>query len=370
MKEILVIIIVLTLLIINYCSMINIVYENDYNKYNKKVCDENKYEIETYRYNLYNYIFGDKYKKSNIIYKQTTNLILILTIIILIFYILYVYNNKNSKKKIIIIIIYILLLLLFIKVSFNTEKIHKKIYNKVNENGNDLYRYIKVYKILNALLYMDEDNANIKDEILEYSNKDKKNTMTFNDILENNISNYHRIVNTNEIKYKKRLAIERLDILKYMILNEDSFLYFKEYFANIYIIINKKKYYLKELKSNQEINNKIERRLIENTKDYEDDDSLSTKLILNGDKDYIRYLEDNKDIILNKTYTRDNNFKEINNIIEELKINNIIYIIIISIVGLILSHILYKKINDIRYILVLIGIVIVYLVILVQILNK
>ena len=344
MIENIILLILLIVFTLNIIYLIKIKWNNDYFKKNYDECyvlnSKSLYEIETYRYNLYSYIYNiesNSFKNTINSYNITYILVIILTLILLILYIKDIYINY-LPEKIIGIIIILLLLLSYIFIGNLIKKGLNKIEDEKKNQNNNLYKYQLVYKIFNNLLYLNNKD-NILNEIFKFKISSIENTKTFDKILDTKISEIYNISDENEINYIKKISLEKLDYIKYINLDNISPFYFKEYFDNIYIIINNKKYYLNELKNNDSINEKIREKI-------KRDDNI----------DYVKYFLENKDLIFNLEEL-DNEITKILNSKTNIIINILIYIIFI----MILFHYLYISINSISYSYILFIIILIYL---------
>ena len=174
---------------------------------------------------------------------------------------------------------------------FNIRKQHSsnKILNEANlyyDKNEDIYRYNLAFKILNSLLYLDK-NDNIFKEIFDYSSSYVKNEKTFEERLSINIGDIHNTNNKIEIEYIKSKLINNLTYLNYINLNEVSPFYFKKYFNNIYIIIDNKIFYIKDIINNDIINKLVKDKLLKSGETEENIDGIN----------YIKFLNDNKNLI-------------------------------------------------------------------------
>jgi hypothetical protein len=176
-----------------------------------------------------------------------------------------------------------------------------------------------------------------------------KNNKTFDKYLESNISQIYNTSNQNEINYLKMQSYKKLDFIKYINLDEISPFYFKEYFDNIYIIVDNNKIFLNNISDNSLINNMIKNALLKSGEKVEDIDGI----------DYIKYYNENKSLLFDINRIKN----EISNIIND---NWIIYILLIIYIFIIIItfHILYYTINKNIYIIILLIIKILFLVML------
>ena len=351
----LLLLILLSILIIftlNIISIVKIKWNNSLFKRTEKECltiDKNViYEYDSYRYNLYNYIYNvkneNKFKKSKDTYQYTYYILLILIIISILLFIYNIYY-KYDKKKIIFVVVIILYLFIYYYIGNLILNDYDKINSILKNESNNLYKYMNVYKILNTLMYLN-DNDNLMDEVFDYNTSKIKNDKTLEEILQENIAKIHYISNEIEIEYIKSSAKSNKDYLKYISLNSISPYYFTKYFDKQYIIINENKYYLQNLlKENNIVNEKIKESL-----------NISGENIKIEDNNYIGYYNNNKKLLLNENIKFKNEFEDI--------INKNIYIILLCILYIIylllFGHIIYLSVNNSLYLLIL-GIIIITL---------
>jgi hypothetical protein len=341
MIELIILIIILVAIIINFTNVISLIWYNDYFKKNYDICyitnNISLFEMETYRNKLSVFLYSTKNNKLKIIqdyYVLTYYIIIALLIILIILSLVETYNNRENLSFTIFKIVY---LIIFYKVG---DVIINKI-NKINElkykKNEQIYKYNLVFKILNSLLYLN-DSDNIFNEVLEYSTNKYINNKNFDEILSSNIASIYGTSNQREINYIKSQAITNLDYLKYINLNEISPFYFKKYFENIYVIINKSKYYLNDISYKDNINSIIKDNLIKSGETNENIENI----------DFVEYFKENKDLIFQLK-----NIK--GELIDNLNSNYYIYVnIILALVFIIIFlHILYIKFNSSTYLLIL-----------------
>jgi hypothetical protein len=139
---------------------------------------------------------------------------------------------------------------------------------------------------------------------------------------------------------------KKLDFVKYLNLDEISPFYFKEYFDNIYIILDDQKIYLNEISDNTRINDLIRTQLLNSGEKIEDIDNI----------DYIKYYNENKDLLFDLNKIKNEISDKINN-------NGMIYILLILYIlfVLIIFHILYIIINKQIYIITVLIAIIIFL---------
>jgi hypothetical protein len=201
-----------------------------------------KYEIETFRYNLYRFLLYpvDKEESYEYINKTFTNshylfisffgIFLLVCLII----ILYFHLSRNTEDILFTYISYFILLAMYIiYTTINTVLVSKfeSMKHMIEQDNNAIKIYHNVYTILNALLYI----SDTKDIIVEYTNEKLNNIpMTFDAILHQNIAAYENISNTSKIVQLKNVCYENLDFLKFFTFDKLSAYYFK-YFKNPFI---------------------------------------------------------------------------------------------------------------------------------------
>lgn len=364
------ILLIFILININLLDLILIKWNIDYYKKLKDRCIKIKkeiYEIETYRYNIINYIYDidkqNKKKKIEDRYNLIYNINFYLIIILLIIEIIKLLKKKRTNYKLILI-----LLIIYYYLNFFIKKNRKQILElKSKENNN--FKYYKIYKILNILLIHNENYKKIK-------YKEQK----LIDIIKKNISDIYKIDSSKiDIELIIDKSIKNYDIAKFLMLNE------KEFIENLYIYINSLPspsspsptsstsstsltstssptspsedpedsiIYIKNIDSNSYVYDIIFTREIEE-KFKKEDFKYNDKI------NYIDYFNENKYILLNE------NFEYEKNKIVELLNNNIYILILLLLIVIIfinISHYLFKKLNNLIYGLLLFIIIILYLI--------
>lgn len=346
--------ILLIILTINLINLIKIKWNNDYFKENYNQCyilnSKSLYELETYRHKLYKYIYNienNNFENTINTNKITFKLIIIILIILLLLNIKDIYINYTINKVLISIVI-LVIILIYIYINNKISSDYEKIDNAKKDKTNNINKYRIVYKILNSLLYLD-DNNNIINEKLNFKINKIKNNKTFDKYLESNISQIYNTSNINEINYLKMQSYKKLDFIKYINLDEISPFYFKEYFDNIYIILDNNKIFLNNISDNSIINDMIKKSLLKSGEKIEDIDGI----------DYITYYNENKDLLFNVNTVEN----EISNIINN---NGIIYLLLIIyiLIIIIIFHILYLTINKKIYIIVILLMKVLFLIML------
>lgn len=331
------ILLIFILININLLDLILIKWNIDYFiklKDQCKIIKNEVYEIETYKYNIINYIYNiDKKDTYNNIQKRFESIYKIniyIIIILLIIEIKYFFEKKETKYKLVLI-----LLVLYFYVGYFVVKEKNKII-ELKKKKNTINKYYKIYKILNILLIYNENYKKIK-----YKKK------TLNDIIKKNISNIYKTHSDLEIDLIKQKSIDNKDIAKFLILEN------KDFIENIYIMIdNDNIVYVKNINKYSYIYDKIF--------DDENVDSLKKdeNFEYNNEIDYITYFNENKYILLTSNFNTENN--EIENILK----NNtyiLITLLIVIVIFINISHYLFKKINNSLYGLILFIIILIYI---------
>lgn len=339
--------ILLLILTINSLFIIKLKWYNDYFVKNFDECfkTNNKflYEIETYRYKLFNFIYNNEYKDLIEQFKYSFDIILIVLYIILILFGYYLYQDKDINK----IIITIILLIYVIIIKYIGENIlneYKKIEEKKNDTKNNLFKYYLVYKIFNIILYLNQ-NDNIMKEKFQI---DKDEDLTFSELLDKNIGKVYSLTDELRINYIKKNAIENYDYLKFINFNIDSTLHNNDFFKRIYIIIDGEKYYIEKLNYTDNINNIIKQRLIKENIVSKDTLKLN----------FVDFFIENSKILFSIKNNNENIIKEYN---KNIKNFIIIYLLLLLFILYVLLHLVYNIINSKIYIYTIIIISIILL---------
>lgn len=359
--------------IINFLNILYFKWYIDYFDIIENMCNKNKrslkYEIETYRYNLYNFLYSvndNNFNKIKIDYYNSFNLLIImfsLFIICLVTYNIVVPNDIDFIMKISMYITVVILLILFSVGGLLNLKNYETISGMISDKNNDLYTYAVVYKILNAIFYI----SDFRKDVFNYYNDKIDNDLIFDDILEKNISSTDDLVNIANIKFIKSRDYENLDFLKYISMDKTSPYYFN-YFENIYIKLPNQedledKVYIEKIYKNKLIDeNWKENNDIYNNINSKINEIINKKTTLFNveDDDYIKFLINNKDIILNPYMEK----KYFNNIITNIhSYSNYIYfyVVFIIIVCMIVLHYLFNYINNITYSFILFGLILIFI---------
>lgn len=227
-------ILILLCLIINCYSFILLKWNNDYSASMEKLCNDlniSELEYETYRHNIYRFLYGidnDNYKNSIKLFKITYYIIISLISLILIAYIRNL--RKLEIENLFILFSYLTFYVLYIYIGNKIISNYDSLNNMLVDDNSDILKYAKVYKILNAIMYIN----NFNDNTLGFSDINIKHKK-FNNILTTNISTYENIENTAKITELKRISYNNLDFIKYITLDSRSPYYLKDYFNKIYI---------------------------------------------------------------------------------------------------------------------------------------
>jgi hypothetical protein len=226
-------------LILNFKSLIDFQWNIDYIVSKDAVCEKQRwtaFEVESARYNLSNFRYGDRYSS---IKKQFTDTYAIVTTIFGLLFVFSIFGliirfavhflgfNSSSLDNIPFLWILIpmfIFLLIYITVTSKYLDNFKEI-----EEDPSLTSYYKVYKILNAIIV----TGNVKDIELKYAFEglDKD---TLDHILEKNIASYEDISMSSRVKDIKAQAYKNLDFLKYLVFDKYS-AYYLPYFDHVYI---------------------------------------------------------------------------------------------------------------------------------------
>jgi hypothetical protein len=246
----------------NFLPMLELKWYIDYFKITDKLCDKvsaSKLEIESLRYNIYNFLTSDdQYKKLEkeytssyyaLIVTITFTFVVAIVLICLSYitedswfydyfkdsYILafFVGSNNTSVGIILIALTIIYAMFYIIITTVNTVILDnfKNINAYIVDPQTDLCKYYLTYKILNAIIMI----SNLENKVFEY-NYDKLNEKedTLDIIIEKNIASYANLTNGADIKNIKIQAYRDLDFLKYLVFDRAS-VYYLKYFNNPYI---------------------------------------------------------------------------------------------------------------------------------------
>lgn len=201
-----------------------------------------KYEIETYRYNLYkfmlypvdskesyDYIY-ETYKNSHFLFISFLGFFLLVCLVIIVYFNM----SYNTDDILYTYLSYIGLLIMYIVyTTVNSVLLSKfdSMKEMTTQPNNALIIYHNVYTILNALVYINNPSS----ITAEYANE-KLNTVpkTFEDLIESNIATYENISNRAKILQIKNICYDNLDFLKYFTFDKLS-AYCMRYFKNAFI---------------------------------------------------------------------------------------------------------------------------------------
>lgn len=227
-----------TLYLYNFFTILNFKWHLDYYKSKDSACESSagsKLENETLRYNIYSFLFQNQDNDVHIsIFSQNFkssfySFISYYSIIIIAFV-----GYSFVYKQYLDISIYAFLLIIYITYT-TTNAVIVRNFNDIQEHTkneeNNISIYFNLYKILNAIILI----GNVQDVPMEYSyHKLNYKILTFDEILEKNISSSENVANTSMVLQLKSKAIKRLDFAKYFTFDMSS-PFFIKYFENIYI---------------------------------------------------------------------------------------------------------------------------------------
>lgn len=443
-----------------FVSILNFKWYIDYFYSKDKAClkkNWTKFEIESYRYNLYiflnNYDYNQSYANIYNSYKLYYGLFITQFFILLAGYLYILVNFSNtSLYSYMVWLLLIGIYIVYVIVNGVLLSKFERINNIKNDKNSALSTYHNTYRILNAIMYV----SNLNDSIMEYTNKklNDKRQDTFENIIDNNIASYENISNTSKVKQIKLIAYDNLDFLKYITFDRMSSFYMK-YFDNIYIRLpedatdqfdisentylsdiyirrnnsvnydtikiefDKIKNAIKDEQNNtynslfnyisnnypsdneyskmltyyEEINRKFnnDKKLEEYNKQLyyilkqnllningilqnQNDTQIYTKvnkliektltdknIIFDIDKkDYIKYFLDNKDILFDTDYDKDTRFKELSDEVNSYTNYIYAYFVYFILIFFGVSHYLFRSINSINYVYLMITFIILY----------
>jgi hypothetical protein len=242
-------------MILNFFAIINIKKYNDYALMLEKYCDtsnnQSPLEIETYRHTIYRYLYqidNNEYDNNKKLFENTYTIILILYAIIVLAFV-----KKIFILKLDILPIFILIIGFFIYYLYYGNKI-KNIYKEIddlkNNEKSELNKYAKIYKILNAIMYIN----NFQNNKLKYAG-DNLPVKTVKETIYSNIGSIEDTANQSIITNILYNSYKNLDFIKYLTFDKNgSRYYYKDYFNDnrMYININYISDY-DDLKNNGEI---------------------------------------------------------------------------------------------------------------------
>lgn len=230
----------------NFYSILCFKWYIDYFNLTDKTCNKgnvSKLEIDRLRYNLYSFLNNMtendiKFSRIEVLFKSSFYLFIVYYLIFICVpfsYMAYLTYIKEGfhQNAFIYYVLGALFVVYFIYIGVNASVVKNfdDMKNLLSSDNSDITRYKRVYKILNALMLVN----NMHDHEMEYENKIfNENPRTFDEILEGNIASRENIYNTSKIKQIKLHCFEKLDFCKYLVLDTLSHHYLK-FFKNIYV---------------------------------------------------------------------------------------------------------------------------------------
>ena len=374
-----ILLLVFIILIINFFAYLLLKWYNDYSLSMEYACNfSHTYhlEYETYRHNMYRFLYNidnNDFNNSIKLFTYTYYVVIIFLTIILLSLIINFFNLNSENFT--ILYAYIIFYFIYIYIGYKIIINYDNLKNLLKNEDNQMHIYAKIYKILNAIMYVN----NFKENTLQYTDINippKK----FDDIIANNIASYNNISDTRKIIQIKNNNYNRLDFIKYITLDQTSPHYFKKYFKKIYInvrnnnILKDNIYYIDSLKredkldifKSQEIriHNKNEvfeeyQKILEGAIDNSNSTNSDTQYKISYDK-MIPYFENNKDLLFND----ETNFGNFKNIIKSYISNIYYYIFFFMFIIFIILHYIYININNQLYSYLLISLLIIYYILL------
>lgn len=250
-----IVIIGLALFYFNFSSILNFKWYIDYFHLTDKTCNTgnlSKLEIDRLRYNLYSFL--NDLTENEIHFSTIEKNFKLSFYLFIVYYLIFVcapslyfgyltyYQKIKTLNPLIyssipltyVIIGYVwIVYFIYIGVNASVVSIFDNIRQQSISENNAITRYKRVYKILNALILIN----NMHDKEMEYVNeKLNGELLTFDQIIEANIASRENISNTSKIKQIKLRAFDKLDFCKYLVLDSLSNHYLK-FFKNIYVKI-------------------------------------------------------------------------------------------------------------------------------------
>ena len=330
-------------------------------------------EYETYRHNMYRFLYGidnDDFIKSIDLFSYSYYTMIVLLMIILISFIFNFFNLKSENLT--FLYVYIIFYITYIYIGYEIIKNFNNLKNSLKNEENEIFKYAKIYKILNAIMYIND----FKENTLHYTDINivpKK----FDDIITNNIASYKNISDSRKIIQIKKNEYMKLDFIKYITLDKTSPYYFKKYYKDIYINIRNDKYltddiyYISSLKNKDALDifnsqfkdtdigaifdniDKILKDTINNADKMNRDTQY--KIYYNNDN-IIPYFENNKDILFNDDINFSNFKKKMQSYISYIYY----YIFFFMFIIFIILHYIYINTNNQLYSYLLILLLIIY----------
>jgi hypothetical protein len=228
----------ITLYLYNFFTILSFKWHLDYYKSKDSACESSvgsKLENETLRHNIYSFLFQNEDNDIHIsIFSKNFDTSFYLFILYYSIIIIGIVGYSFVYQQYFDISFYVFILIIYITYT-TTNSLIVQNFNDIQEHAknkeNNISIYFNLYKILNAIILI----GNVQDVPMEYSH-DKLNykILTFDEILEKNISSSENVANTSTVLQLKSKAIKRLDFAKYFTFDMSS-PFFIKYFENIYI---------------------------------------------------------------------------------------------------------------------------------------
>ena len=294
-------ILILIFMILNLMAILNFKKYEDFAIMVESLCSNSHksytLEIETYRHLIYRFLYkidNNEYDNSMILFKNTFYIVIFLYSIIVFSFIK---NTLIIKLDVLIIYVFIIVFYItYISMGFTIINKYNNIQDIKNDEKSELYKYAKIYKLLNVFMYMN----NFQENKLKYSNSNLQ-LKKMNETLYTNISTFQNTANPSDIVGELYRGYKNLDYVKYLSFDRlNSRYYFKDYFNPELMYINITYYDLFD-------------RIKENIINYE---------VIQTDEEFIDYKCEPKVL----TYDEINNIKKDNNdkeYIETTILNNV-----------------------------------------------
>jgi hypothetical protein len=204
-----------------------------------------KFEIESYRYNIYSFLFNYNEKESyKYIYESYKTSYYIFITFLSSFLILYLgmilyplkrgmLNTEDNMYSYFAYFVVVIIYIIYTTVNSILLTKFEHINNMISDSNSAIQTYHNTYKILNAVMQLNS----LENVVLEYKS-DKLNEIqeTFGVMIEKNIASLVNTSNTSKVKQIKMISYDNLDFLKYFTFDKISPYYLK-YFDNVFIIL-------------------------------------------------------------------------------------------------------------------------------------